>query len=47
MTSGTEADGEIVWFWHARASAKFVTMLRHRTGDGDNARFTGKSAYKP
>lgn len=22
LTSGTAADGEIVWFWHAHASAK-------------------------
>jgi hypothetical protein len=30
LTSGTEADGEVVWSWRAHAGAKLATMLMHR-----------------
>jgi hypothetical protein len=39
------ADGEAVWSRRPDAGVNLVTMLAHRTGDGDNkARFTRESA---
>ena len=37
LTSGTFADGEVVWSWRPKAGAKFATMRKaHRADDGDN-----------
>ena len=44
LTSGTEADGEIVWSWRAHAGAKLATMLTHRSDNGGKCSFTGESA---
>jgi hypothetical protein len=46
--TGTMADGEVVWFWHPDADAKFATKLTLRADDGgQKARCTEESAYKP
>jgi hypothetical protein len=29
MTNDIAADGEVVWFWHLDADAKWATMLAH------------------
>ena len=35
LTSGTSADGEVVWSWRPeRSGAKLPTMLAHRGDDG-------------
>jgi len=48
LTTGTEADGEMVWSWRPKGSALMPTMLKaHRGGRWQSARFTGESAYKP
>jgi len=35
-TSGTRADGEVVWSWRPEAGAKSARMHLHRADDGDN-----------
>jgi hypothetical protein len=42
-TSGTDADGEVVWSWRAHAGAKWAAMCSHRADDGGKRRFTGES----
>jgi hypothetical protein len=44
QTSGTGADGEVVWFWRPDAGAKLMRSKLLLRGDGGKkARFTGKS----
>jgi hypothetical protein len=47
-TSAQVADGEVVWFWRLDAGVKLVTVLTHRTDDGDKrARSPGRARRKP
>jgi hypothetical protein len=47
LTSATDADGEIVWFWRAYAAPSPSEAERLREGDGGKRWFTEESAYKP
>ena len=45
LTSGNEADGEIVWSWRPKGLALMPTMRKaHRGGRWQTTRFTEKSA---
>jgi len=47
-TSGTAADGEVVWSCSLDAEIKLVRMPKHRTDDGDKkARSPGRARNKP
>jgi hypothetical protein len=42
-TSDASADGEVVWSWLLDAEVKLVTMLAHRTDNGDKKPITKES----